>query len=162
MLSIVVFKAKVLESHYERLYGTVELSDSQSSSEDSESEIHSLTAGDKEVELLKGLLQDGHQSLHKQHKDFLERQVRQAERYQEKMKKLPKSVSSKRSLEDLTTAQDCVESMVKRFAADNDSEMSGTRRPRTVSNEEKNRRRKEKKRKAKVKKQTIRANESAT
>ena len=141
-----MFEAKVLESHYERLYGTVELSDSQSSSEDSESELHSVPARSKEVEL-KGSLQDGHQSLHRQHKDFLERQLQNAEKYKEKMNKLPRAVSSKRSLEDVTTTENCV---VKRFSVDTASEeRSDTRGPRTVSNEEKNRRRKEKKRKAK-------------
>lgn len=95
-------------------------------------------------------------SLHKKNKTFFAQQLKRAERHRDKVKQLPRVVSSKRSHVDLTMTEDSTDITIKKFLQDSDVvsgvEPGSTRGPRTVSKKEKNLRRKEKKRKARVKK----------
>ena len=143
-----VFRAKVLESHAERLYGsTIEENSSESesvSSRESSPPQAMLANSDHDVENNFETV-----SIHEQHERFMQKQMQLAANYKEKQEQLPRTISSKRpatkkeSCEDLVLGKKARLSAEVEKAAEQDSGVQ--KGPRTVSKAEKNKRRKLKK-----------------
>ena len=154
-----VFKAKVLESHTQRVYGSTVDSDSYCSGSDTDSSTELLGHPSAAVSTEHTLKEnedsktsDG-ASIHKQHEVFMQRQIRQANSYKESREKLPRTISSKRmsggddhernSEDPRLNKKVKLSSEVPGAAVEQKSQKG----PRTVSKAEKNRRRKLKKKK---------------
>lgn len=151
-----VFRAKVLESHTERLYGSTH-SNSSASESDSSTESSPPPAPSGSVDLETGKLtrddQEGEGlSVHIQHEYFMKRQIQLATRYKEKREQLPRTISSKRSTEETSSSKDLEPSKKVKLssaeAVDEQRQQNRTSGPRIVSSAEKNRRRKLKKKRA--------------
>ena len=150
IIILIVFRAKVLESHAERLYG--------STAEESSSETESISSRESSPPQA-GLADPDHYvkkdsetiSIHEQHERFMQKQIQLAASYKEEREQLPRTISSKRST--ATTNEESCEDLILGKKAKLTSEVekaieqdSGVQKgPRTVSKAEKNRRRKLKK-----------------
>ena len=169
-----MFKAKVLESHFERLYGsTVDNNDSTSEGdaetggEESQHSYHPHYPGPVHVvsvdtvQLAKGGTDNSgtieEVSFHEQHEHFMQKQIRLAARYMDKREQLPQTVSSKRGSTDereskSTDDADISESKRVKMSSEMEAvcekgQQMVQKGPRTVTSAEKNRRRKLKKKK---------------
>lgn len=142
----VVFRAKVLESHAERLHGSeTETSgerESDSSTELSPPQQAAVIADSDRVKDYDGI------SIHEQHEKFIEKQVKLASRYKEKQEQLPRTISSKRATsneEHFTSNKRAKLSRADSVEKVGEQGAGPQKGPRTVSKAEKNKRRKLKK-----------------
>ena len=145
----------MLESHSERVYGSITEDSSENESgssvkESSPNQPQAVLAGSDHGDLGKDS-KGADLSIHKQHERFMEKQLQLATSYKEKQGRLPRTISSKRS----TTSEEVCEDFVLRKRERLSSEVEKTveqesgvqKGPRTVSRAEKNKRRKLKKKK---------------
>ena len=159
----VVFRTKVLESHSERLYGTVTEDGSESESGSSSTEESSPPQRQVVLSESRSAISDHDLekdsegvSIHEQHERFMEKQIQLATSYKEKQEQLPRTISSKRyAASEGESCEDFVPRKKERLSSSEVEKPvereSGVEKPekgpRTVSRAEKNKRRKLKKKK---------------
>lgn len=147
----IVFRRKVLESHSERLYGSIAEDSSESKSGSSKESSPPqpepqavLAESDHDLEKdSEGV------SIHEQHERFMEKQIQLATSYKEKQEELPRTISSKRSATKFNegSCEDFVLGKKAKLSSEVEKDAGIQKGPRTVSRAEKNKRRKLKKKK---------------
>ena len=144
-----MFKAKVIKAHHERR-GTVE--DHSNPDQESDHSASQVTSEQVQVNSSSNLPDEDSRLLHSVHAEFLKRQIKESVTYHQTVKELPQTVSSKRKLDVSLTEIGSIP-LTKSCKASGESSPSGSSKSlkgqRTVSIQEKNRRRKEKKKRAK-------------
>ena len=146
----IVFRRKVLESHSERLYGSIVEDSSESESGSSKESGPPQQPQDMLTESDRDLEKDSEGvSIHEQYERFMEKQIQLATCYKEKQEQLPRTISSKRSATSEESCEDFVLGKKAKLLSEVEKTIeqeSGVQKgPRTVSRAEKNKRRKLKK-----------------
>ena len=143
-----MFQEKVIEAHYDRLYGTDSHASSSSDDSDHTVPLDSPASKQERCDYNDSSNEETSKSLHEVHQTFIREQLKQAQSYHQSRTRLPQTVSSKRPLEG-TAGKDPAAPPEKCTLLVDESETGKGQR--VVPSKEKNRRRKEKRRRAKEK-----------